>query len=66
MSWFEILSKVSNKQRVPYQKKVNCTVLFIYLLTASIKRPGLEFLKNLNNQYHLFFQILEALNNQVL
>jgi hypothetical protein len=37
-------------------EKVDCTVLFIYLLTVDIERPGL-----LNRPVLSFFQILEAL-----
>ena len=38
-------------------KKLNRTVLFIYLLTVSIKRRSLAFLKKSlsNNKYYLFF-----------
>ena len=39
------------------QKKIDCTVLFTYLLTVSIKRSGLDIWKKslLNKQYYLFF-----------
>ena len=42
--------------------KVDHTILFIYVLTVSINQPGLDILKKslLNDQYYLFFQILEA------
>ena len=43
-------------------EKNDRTVLFTYLLTVSIKRPGLDIWKKslLNNPYYIFFQILEA------
>ena len=46
------LPKVSIKGPVPSQKKIDCTVLFTYLLTVSIKCPGLDIWKKslLNNQ----------------
>ena len=48
-------------------EKIDRTVLFTYLLTVSIKRPGLGIWKKSIKQTLLsFFQILEAWNNQVL
>ena len=42
MAWFNFFPKVSMKRPVPFQKKIDCTVLFTYLLTVSIKCPGLD------------------------
>ena len=65
----EVYSKVSIKLPVllnilfwnflksTISEKIYRTFLFMYLLTVSIKHPGLDFLKKslLNNQYYLFF-----------
>ena len=43
-------------------EKIDHTVLFTYMLTVSIKRPGLDIWKKslLKDQYYFFFQILDA------
>ena len=49
-------------------EKNDCTVLFTYWLTVSIKRPGLDIWKKVSIEQPVlsFFQILEAYNDQVL
>ena len=42
-------------------EKFDCTVLFMYLLTVSIKRPGMDFLKKSIKQPVLYFFKLKSL-----
>jgi hypothetical protein len=48
MTWSEFFQKVSIKQPGPSQNKIDSTVLFTYILTISIKRPGLDILEKVS------------------
>ena len=41
-TWSKFFPKVSIKQPITFQKKIDCTALFTDLLTVSIKCPGLD------------------------
>ena len=49
-------------------KKIDRPDLFMYLLTVSIKRPGLDFWKKslLNDQYYLYFKSQKPKTTRVL